>query len=118
MPFLTPAMAFLLTVAFGLWLSRRGKPYNGLLFNFHKLIALGAVIVTALEMYSALQGAALQSGLVALLGVAALGIIVLFISGALLSLDKLGYAAMRATHRVAFGLAAIGLGGALWVLFV
>jgi hypothetical protein len=34
---------FALTFAFGFGSSRAGKPYNGLLFNAHKLIALGAV---------------------------------------------------------------------------
>ena len=49
--FITPGIAFLLTLAFGLWLSLAGKPYNGLLFNTHKLIALGAVVVTSMQIY-------------------------------------------------------------------
>ena len=32
-----PGIAFVLTLAFGFWLSNSGKPYNGILFNFHKM---------------------------------------------------------------------------------
>ncbi len=35
---------FGLTLAFGVWLSQAGKPYNPVLFNIHKLTALAAVI--------------------------------------------------------------------------
>jgi hypothetical protein len=37
--FVIPGIVFILTLAFGFWLSRSGRPYNGLLFNIHQLIA-------------------------------------------------------------------------------
>jgi hypothetical protein len=49
--FTTPGIIFLLTLVFGIWLSNSGKPYNGILFNIHKLIALGAVIATTMQIY-------------------------------------------------------------------
>jgi hypothetical protein len=52
-----PGLAFLLMLAFGLWLSRVGRPYNGLLFNIHKLLALGAVVVTAVQFSGMLKNA-------------------------------------------------------------
>ncbi len=54
--FITPGFLFLLTLGFGFWLNRSGKPYNSLLINLHKLIALGAVIVTTREIYKLLPG--------------------------------------------------------------
>ncbi len=41
-----PGFLFLIIIGFGLWVSKVGKPYNNLLFYIHKLIALGAVILT------------------------------------------------------------------------
>ena len=40
-------LLFLFTIGTGIWLSNSGKPYNTLIFNIHKLIALGTVIFTA-----------------------------------------------------------------------
>ena len=42
--FLTPGIGFPVTLAFGFCMSRNGKPYNGILFNVHKRIALGLLI--------------------------------------------------------------------------
>ena len=49
--FLNPGIGFLLTLVFGFWVGKAGKLYNGILFNIHKLIALGTVIVSALQIY-------------------------------------------------------------------
>jgi hypothetical protein len=35
----------------GFWLSRSGKPYNGIIFNIHKLIALTAVVLFVITLY-------------------------------------------------------------------
>ena len=48
--FVTPGVLFILTLVFGFWLSRSGKPYHTLIFNVHKLIALAAVVVTAIQI--------------------------------------------------------------------
>lgn len=95
------AVLFLLALAFGLWLSHAGKPYSSLLFNIHKLIALGAVIVTAITVYQA--RAAVTIGSVTLIAVAATGVlcVALFVSGALLSIGRPDAAAILIVHRVA-----------------
>jgi hypothetical protein len=59
--FIPTGIFFLLTVAFGLWLSRTGKPYNGVLFNIHKLIALGVVIFTVMQVNNALKNVEVQA---------------------------------------------------------
>jgi hypothetical protein len=90
-----------LTLAFGIWLSHAGKPYSSLLFNIHKLIALGAVIVTALTVYQA--RAAVTIGSFTLIAVVATGLlfVALFVSGALLSIGQPDSAAILIVHRVA-----------------
>lgn len=114
--FMTPGILFLLTPVFGLWLSRLGKPYNGLLFNVHKLIALGAVIAIALQVNKALKGAAQPPLLFIMIALAAICVIALFVSGAMMSAEKLSYAAMLAIHRIAPFLLVMALGAAVYLL--
>ncbi len=99
--FVAPGTAFLLTLAFGFWLSNAGKPYNGILFNIHKLIALGAVIIAVVQFAQTLKTANALAVIVALLVLAAICVIALFASGALMSAGKLDYGLMLTIHRIA-----------------
>ena len=108
--FAVPGGLFILTLVFGFWLSRLGKPYNGILFNVHKLIALGAVVVTAIQMVKLLRGMETQALVIVLLVGVALCVIALFASGALMSAGKLEYNLMLAIHRVAPFVLVVGLG--------
>lgn len=107
---------FLLTLAFGSWLSRAGKPYSSLLFNIHKLIALGAVIVTALTVYQA--RAAVTLGSFTLIAVVATGLlfVALFVSGALLSIGRPDSSAILIVDRVAPWLVVITVALAMYSL--
>ncbi len=99
--FTIPGVAFALTLAFGFWLSRAGKPYNGLIFNGHKLIALASVIITVIEMIGIFRNhEPLAPILFVLLVLAALSVVALFVSGALMSANKLDYAWLRSIHRL------------------
>jgi hypothetical protein len=100
-PFTTPIVTILLTLIFGFWLSHAGKPYNGILFNVHKLIALGAVIVTVVQLSKTLKDTDALVWIITLLVIAAICVVALFASGALISLGKLDYALMLAFHRIA-----------------
>lgn len=111
-----PGIAFILTVAFGLWLSRSGRPYNGLLFNVHKLIALAAVIVTVLQFARILKNADLPVLSIILLALAGLGSVALFASGALMSAGKPGHVLLRTIHQVALAAVAVALSSAV-ILF-
>ncbi len=97
--FSLPGILFILTIPFGFLLSQAGKPYNSLLFNIHKLAALGAVVWAAIQIAKMLQ----QPGwlLIATLIAAALCIVALFVTGALMSAGQLDYALMLSIHRVA-----------------
>lgn len=114
--FRVPGLAFLLTLAFGLWLSRAGRPYNGVLFNIHKLLALGAVVVAALQFSSLLKSADTLAPTIALLVAAGAGVIALFATGALMSLNNPNYALLLNIHRVAPALVVITLALAAWLL--
>jgi hypothetical protein len=98
--FTNPGLGFLLTLVFGFWLARVGKPYNGLLFNIHKLIALGAVILSAIQIYNLLKASPMQTMLIVSIVVTVLGVVALFASGAFMSIGSLNYQAMKIIHYI------------------
>ncbi len=110
--FIVPGIVFILTLAFGFWLSRSGRPYNGLLFNIHKLTALAAVIVTVVQFVRIFKGANLPALSIALFALAALCVVALFVSGALMSAGKLDHALLHTTHRFAIAVLVIALSAA------
>jgi hypothetical protein len=112
--FSLPIILFLLTIAFGLWVSKVGKPYNGALFNIHKLIALGAVVLAVIQLSK--LGVVGSPLLVVPLILAGLCAIALFASGALMSMDKLPYTLTLSIHRIAPVLLVIATGTAAYLL--
>ena len=114
--FVTPGVLFILTLVFGFWLSRSGKPYNGLIFNIHKLIALAAVIVAAIRTFNALKIVEAQPILIALLIVIGLCAVALFVTGALMSANKALAAPALTIHRIAPLLAVLAAIGTLYLL--
>ena len=114
--FVTPGVTFLLTLAFGFWLSRSGKPYNGLVFNIHKLIALAAVVVTAIQTFNALRVIEAQPILIVLLIVIGLCAVALFMTGALMSANKPAHDRLLTIHKIAQLLAVLAAIGALYLL--
>ena len=107
--FLAPAILLLLTLVFGVWVSLSGKPYNAILFNIHKLVALAAVVVTVIQLYRLLKGTPLQILLIVLLVAAGLCVLALFFTGAMLSAGKLDYQVMLTIHRIAIILMVIAM---------
>jgi hypothetical protein len=105
---------FLLTVAFGFWLSKVGKPYNGTLFNVHKLIALGAVVFAVIQISK--TGIAGSPILVVALILAGLCVVALFASGALMSIGKLSYALTLTIHRIVPVVLVIAAGTVIYLL--
>lgn len=99
--FVLPGVLFLLALPFGLWLSRKGKPYSTLLFTAHKLIALGAVGTAALETANLVRHGRAELALAGLLALAGACIVALFASGALMSMNRPGQARLLAIHQAA-----------------
>ena len=99
--FIAPGIVFLLTLVFGFWLNNSGKPYNGILFIIHKLIALGAVVATAMQIYNIFKVMGSQSPIVILVILAAICVVALFASGAFLSIGNLNYQLMKTIHNIA-----------------
>lgn len=100
--FILPGALLLLTYAFGFWLSVLSKPYNGLIFNIHKLVALGAVVFAVIQTYNLLKGPTIQFVVIALVAVCVLCIIALFATGALMSIGNFPHAPLATIALVYF----------------
>jgi hypothetical protein len=98
--FALPVIVLVVTLAFGLWLSRTGKPYNWLLFNIHKLTALAVVVLTVLQLIRAPGSADSLLLLIAVLALAALCVAGSFVSGAFMSMNRRGYSNLLAIHKI------------------
>ncbi|HTX90191.1 MAG TPA: hypothetical protein VMC09_03155 [Anaerolineales bacterium] len=109
--FVLPGILLALTLAFGLWLSLAGKPYNSLLFNVHKLIALAAVVVVGVLVYREFRAAPPATLVVALLVLAGICVIALFATGAIMSIGTGNYQLILTIHRIALVLLPIALIG-------
>jgi len=72
----------------GYWLSRSGKPYNGIVFNIHKLAALTAMVFFVIILYRTNRVDALNTAELIAGGITVLFFLVLFVTGALLSIEK------------------------------
>lgn len=78
-------------------ISQQGRPYNGLLFNVHKL---GTVVLSEMATYRAVTGRAGQTLVMVSVVVAAICVVALFASGALMSAGKGEYAFVKFIHNV------------------
>ena len=62
---------------------------------------MAAVVVTALQTYNALTIPEVEPIIIALIVVIGLCVVALFVTGALMSADKLGYRSLLTIHRIA-----------------
>lgn len=115
-PLLTPGIILVATLASGFWLSRAGRPYSTAIFTVHKLIALGAVVVTGYQLFGLVRGAPLPALVVALLVTAGISVAALFATGALMSQDNPSHALWLTVHRIAPALAVIAVALGVWLL--
>jgi hypothetical protein len=114
--FIPAGILYLLTLAFGLWLSHIGKPYNGIIFNFHKLIALGGVILTVIQVVRILKNTHTEALIIGLFLVAGLCVVALFATGAFMSIGKPDIAILKPVHLTSLILLPISMGVAVALL--
>ena len=124
--FVFPISFFAFVFLFGYILSRTGKPYNSLIFNFHKLIGLAMgifLIVTVYQVHQTGPFSPLQIlSLVITVGifiilVAAGGLLSIEASGNLKSISQTTLAMISAVHKILPYLALLATAGTLYLLF-
>lgn len=87
-PLLVALILFVITVGFGIWVGKTGRPYNPALFNIHKLIALAGVVIAVLRLKSSFPLAVHSGWMAAILAAAASSVVMLFATGGVMSIRK------------------------------
>ena len=114
---LLPAgILFVITVGFGFWVSWIGKPYHALLFNIHKLVALGGVILGSIRIFKLDPLAEFPLLVVGLLGVAAVCVITMFATGAVMSIKEEETRLVKTIHQISPFLITVLVGLAVYLL--
>jgi hypothetical protein len=111
------AALFLLIFIFGFWLSRSGKPYSPALFNIHKLLSLGALVLIGVLAYRSHQQAALNGAQVTALALMLVCFLVSMITGGLLNLERT-QTALKWVHHVIPYLTFLTSAGSLYLLLL
>ena len=100
---LLPSALFLVLVGFGLWPGKTGKPYNNLLFNMHKLIALAAAILTGIRIFDLDPFSTFPNLAILLIGLAFVGVLGMFATGTLMSIKDEATETALVLHRIITG---------------
>ncbi len=108
-------VAFVITIGTGIWLSQLGKPLNGALFTVHKLVAVGAVLAVTIPLMTTLRHVSASTQVIALLALGGVGVVGLFATGALISLNQTA-AAISWIHRLAPIVVLLATGWAIGLL--
>ncbi len=114
--FVVAGLLILFTILSGYWVSHSGKPLNVVIFTIHKLIALAAVIVIGVTLYQLRTGTEMRLPLVSAMVLTGLFFLLLFVSGALLSLDKPVQGVVLIYHRVGPYLATLSTAATLYLV--
>ena len=114
--FLLPGLLLVLTLGFGVWLSVAGKPYNGILFNIHKLVALAAVVLAVLQFNKMFKVVPATSMMILLLVLAGLCVLALFLSGAFLSIGSGPQGVFLWLHRITPAVMLVAVVTAGWLI--
>ncbi len=108
---------FLLTIASGFWLNKSGKPLNTAIFNVHKLIALAGVILLGMVIYILIKNVEINIQILSLVICSALSVITLFVSGALLSIEKPIWDFLLIVHNVSMIITLVTSATTVYFLF-
>ncbi len=108
---------FLFIFLFGFLLSRAGKPYPGLLFNVHKLIALGAFVYLAVTVYNAHRALPLAPAALILVLFTGLCFVVTIVAGGLLNVNQ-SPSFLATVHRFSPYLTLLGTAATLYFLLL
>ena len=95
-----PGLLLLIVVGFGIWVSKIGKPYNGWLFNIHKLIALGSAILAGFRIYNLDPLSTFPIPAPMLFTLAGVGVVALFATGVIMSIQAQVKKSPQLVHQI------------------
>jgi hypothetical protein len=84
----------------GMWLSLLGRPLNTIVFSFHKIFAIAAVVLIVLSVLDLQRGIQLQSAEVWAIILSGVFMLLVLASGALLSFEGLVSNVTKFMHKL------------------
>ncbi|MFW6122237.1 MAG: hypothetical protein ACOC80_15245 [Petrotogales bacterium] len=107
-----------LTIFFGIWLSNLGRPLNTVLFNIHKLVAVGFVVFVFFGTCALTKEIDnIDSILKLFIILAVISTITLIVTGGLLSFDRLTNKLTLMVHALSPILTALSITIVIYILF-
>jgi hypothetical protein len=107
---------FLLMILSGIWLRRRGKPYNKLIFTLHKIMTLLNILFVARYVILLKNTIEIAPHTLTMMWLSLAFFVVSFISGALLSFEKPMPDALTILHRISALLVTILTGVTIYLV--
>ncbi len=107
---------FVIMLIAGFWMSKQGKPYNAIIFNVHKLVALAVVVFLFFIFRDLLKQGEASSIAIVLLVILGLSIVALFVTGALMSGEKPLDKMLQLAHRISTATMIISIALSIYVL--
>jgi len=105
------SVLFIITVIAGIVLSLLGRPLNSALFNVHKLIGIGMVVLSVIAFVRLFKLETLPEGPVKLLVIiAVISLVGLIATGGLLSFDKFSGKFIVILHSISTVIAGFSIG--------
>jgi hypothetical protein len=111
-------LMFLIAISTGILLSRSGRPLAAAIFTVHKLTALGAAVFAALIVADVFKIPDIPSAFLPVAVAGGIFILSLFMTGALLSLEKQANGVALTLHCLSTVLAAISVIAAAYLLLI
>lgn len=107
----TNSIIFIVTIISGIWLSKIEKPYNPLVFNIHKFIALAFIIYTIIISKGIYKTIQMNSILWILLILSGIFILLALISGGILSGKEEFLKSLSELHKISSAFALFSIIG-------
>jgi|GEM_PF-951374 len=79
----------LASIATGLWLHKGGRPLNQIIFTIHKILVIGLTVLTIINFNQLLKSAKINPLTKNVIALTSIVFLIVFVTGALLSFDKL-----------------------------
>ena len=115
-PIVGSGFLFLFTFISGFWLSRSGKPFNGIVLTVHKLISLAAAVLLGIVIYRISQVAPLRPIELAAGVITGSFFLDAVVSGGLLSIGKPMPGVILTMHRITPYLTVVSAAVTLYLL--
>jgi len=105
----TNSILYILIIISGIWMARIGKPYNPVAFNLHKFIALGFIVYTIVISKNLIKSVEMSPTCWALLILAGFFVLLILVSGGIISSKEAVMQPLVLMHKLSSGLALVSI---------